>query len=112
MKTDPTPPAHAQLLSLAAVVLGAGAAIPTGSALGEWVIFGDGSFAAALTRHWIAIPGVLALGIALTVWLRSSKRVVRLALPVLILALVGLSAWQGVSARIEAWRQGPLNAML
>lgn len=96
----------------AAIAVAAGAAIPTGRALGQWAVFGDLSLSAELARYWIAIPGAVVLAAALGLWLRATRRALRLAAPVLLALLLGLGAWQGVADRVNAFREGPLNDAL
>ena len=98
------------LMALAA--LGLMAAFPLGWELGPWVILGNLPFGAELSRHWRMIPSALALGVILTVMARRASRPALLALTLAVLVVCGLGAWRGVAARVEAYREGPLNAAL
>jgi hypothetical protein len=99
-------------LTLAALVVALASAVPAGRALGDWVMFGSGHFAAELTRRWMLVPCVAVLVAAgLTVARRARSRL-WLAAPLLILVLLGLGAWQAVGERVDVYRDGPLNAAL
>jgi hypothetical protein len=99
-------------VTLGALVLAVATAAPVGWSLGDWVMFGSGDFAGELARRWILVPEAAGLLLASGVLARRARSPRWLAAPVLILALIALGAWQSVGARVEAYREGPLNAAL
>ena len=99
-------------IALGALALAAVAAAPAGWALGDWVMFGGRDFGAELARRWILVPAATVLLVAGVVVTRQARARLWLAAPVLILALLALGAWQAVGARVDAYRDGPLNAAM
>jgi len=99
-------------LSLAVIAGALAVSLPTGRALGALLVFGDRDIEAGLARHWVAAPGLLLVVLSAVAVARLPRLAARVIVPVLILALLGWGAWQGVGARIDAWREGPLNAAL
>jgi hypothetical protein len=110
MKGERTTPRLA--ITLGALALAAAAAAPAGWALGDWVMFGGRDFGADLARRWILVPAAAVLILAGGVVARRVRSRLWLAAPVLILAVLALGAWQAVGARVDAYREGPLNAAL
>jgi hypothetical protein len=105
-------PAPGITVTLGALVCAALTALPVGWSLGDWVMFGGGDFAAELARRWILVPAAAVLLLAGVMVARRARSRLWLAAPVLILALLALGAWQAVGARVDAYREGPLNAAL
>jgi len=100
------------VVTLGSLALAAAAAAPAGWVLGDWVMFGSRDFSAELARRWIVVPAAGVLLLAGVVVARRARSRLWLAAPVLILALLALGAWQAVGARVDAYREGPLNAAL
>jgi hypothetical protein len=99
-------------MTLGALVLAAATAAPVGWSLGDWVMFGGRDFAGELARRWILLPEAAVLLLAGGVLARRARSPRWLAAPVLILALIALGAWLSVGTRVDAYREGPLNAAL
>lgn len=99
-------------MALAALALALASAAPVGWALGDWVMFGNADLGAGLARRWILVPAAPILLLAGVVAARGARSRLWLVAPILIIALVGLGAWQAIGARVEAFRDGPLNAAL
>jgi hypothetical protein len=96
----------------AALALALAAALPVGQALGDWLIIGNAGFGAALSRRWTLVPALAVLIVAGVVVARRARSRLWLAAPVLVVAVLCFSAWHTVAARVEAYREGPLNAGL
>ena len=99
-------------LIVVALMVGVVAAVPTGWSIGQWIVLENPPFTVAMARHWEILPGGLIMVAATAVIARQSRRALWFALPLLIVALVGLGAWRGVAAGVDAYREGPLNAAL
>ena len=99
-------------IMFAALVFAAATALPVGWSLGDWVMFGGRNFTAELARRWTVVPAAAVLLLAGVIVARRARSRLWLAVGVLILALLALGAWQAVGARVDAYREGPLNAAL
>ncbi len=110
MKGDRPPPGLA--LTLGALAFATAAAAPVGWSLGDWVMFGSRDFASELARRWIVVPEAAGLLLAGAVVARRARSRLWLAAPALVVLLLALGAWQAVGARVDAYREGPLNAAL
>jgi len=105
-------PVSGALVAPAALALALGASVPVGRALGDWLMIGNAGFGAELSRRWALAPALAVLILAGLVLAWRARSRLWLAAPVLILALLCFSAWQAVGARVDAYREGPLNAAL
>ena len=99
-------------LNLACVAAIAAAAPPMGWMLAQWVILGKFALLKSPSDLLLILPNAATLALAIMAVTKMPRGPVRLLVPVAILALLAVGAWQGVAAGANAYLLGPLNAAL
>jgi hypothetical protein len=99
-------------LNLACVAAIAVAAPPMGWTLAQWFVMGNLAFFKSSADHWLIVPDGATLALAIMAVTKMPKGPLRLLVPVVIVALIALGAWQSVSVSAKHFRDTAFNAIL